>query len=173
MKPTTQDTTFKQKITIFTIEHKSKIRKLQPTINECCETFPLRSMSFKEDDDVAIDAFVKKAVLLQKLATQDKTQLQNKKRVPSIKTKHKAPKHEFKGGNASFCNIRKNRTKQNKKGVFAKEHRKQNKKKLQQMKYNAKAPKHKFERGDNGFYNTRQNMIKQNKKEIFTKEHHK
>ncbi len=98
----------------------------------------LSSMSFKEDDDVAIDAFVKKAVL-QKLATQDKTQLQYKKRIPSNKTQHKAPKHEFKGGDASFCNIRKDTTKQNKKSVFAKEHHKQNKKALQQMKYNAKS----------------------------------
>ncbi len=130
-------------------------------------------MSFKEDDDVAIDVFVKKTMLLQKLATQDKTQLPNKKRISSNKTQHKAPKHEFKGGDASFCNIGKNTTKQNKKGVYAKEHHKQNKKELQQMKYNATSPKHKFERGDNGFYNTRQNMIKQNKKEIFTKEHHK
>lgn len=78
-------------------------------------------MSFKEDDDVAIDVFVKKAVLLQKLATQDKTQLQNKKKIPSNKTQHKVPKHEFKGGDASFCNIGKNTTKQNKKVVFAKE----------------------------------------------------
>jgi hypothetical protein len=56
-------------------------------------------------------------------------QLQNKKIIPSNKTQHKAPKHEFKGGNASFCNIGKNITKQNKKGVFAKEHHEQNKKK--------------------------------------------
>lgn len=100
-------------------------------------------------------------------------QLQNKKIIPSNKTQHKAPKHEFKGGNASFCNIGKNITKQNKKGVFAKEHHEQNKKKMQQMKYNAKASKHKFERGDNCSYNTRQNMMKQNKKDFFTKEHHK
>lgn len=65
MKPTTQDTTFKQKITIFTKNTQAKWnKKLQPTRNECCETFPLSSLSFKEDDDVAIDVFVKKAVLL-------------------------------------------------------------------------------------------------------------
>jgi hypothetical protein len=38
-------------------------QKIVTNKNECCETFPLSSMSFKEDDDVAIDAFVKKVVL--------------------------------------------------------------------------------------------------------------
>jgi hypothetical protein len=86
-------------------------------------------MSFKGDDDVVIDVFVKKVMLSLKLATKHNTQIQNKKNKSSNKTQHEAPEFEFKGGDASFCNIGKNTTKQNKK-------------ESQQMKYNAKATKH-------------------------------
>ncbi len=73
-------------------------------------------MSFKEDDDVAIDAFVKK-VVLQKLATQNKI-------IPSNKTQHKAPKHKFERGDNGSCNTRQNMIKQNKKDFFTKQHHK-------------------------------------------------